>query len=70
VSRRHFLSSAVLAAGAVAGPGWPGGVPFAQTSDRSRPAIPYGTQVGEVGPSEAVIWAATDRRSPSISTRP
>jgi alkaline phosphatase D len=61
VSRRRFLGSAAVAAGSLATPAWLMQAPFAQTSDRMRPAVPYGTQVGEVSAGEAVVWAATDR---------
>lgn len=61
LSRRHFLGRAAVAAGSVAAPAWLIRAPFAQTSDRMRPAIPYGVQVGEVGADEALVWSATDR---------
>ena len=61
LSRRRFLSGAAVAAGGLTVPAWLGRAPFAQTSDRMRPAIPFGAQVGEVSMGEAVVWSATDR---------
>src|SRR5215468_1315378 len=60
LSRRRFLGAAV-AAGALALPSPLRRGPFAQTSDRARPGVPYGVQSGEVSDHEAVIWSATDR---------
>jgi alkaline phosphatase D len=61
LSRRHFLSGAATAAGVLSAPAWLARAPFAQTSDRMRPALPYGVQVGEVSAGEAVVWSAADR---------
>jgi phosphodiesterase/alkaline phosphatase D-like protein len=61
VSRRHFLTTGVAAGGVLAVPAWLRGPVYAQTSDASRPAVPWGVQSGEVTPSTAVIWSATDR---------
>ena len=60
ITRRRFLGAAATAASlALPSPLRRG--PFAQTSDRARPGVPYGVQSGEVGANEAVIWSATDR---------
>jgi alkaline phosphatase D len=61
VSRRHFITAGVAAGGAIAGRAWLRGPVYAQTSDASRPAMPWGVQSGDVTPSTAVIWSATDR---------
>jgi alkaline phosphatase D len=61
VSRRHFLTTGFVAGGTLAAPAWLRGPIYAQTSDASRPAVPWGVQSGDVTPSTAVIWSATDR---------
>jgi alkaline phosphatase D len=61
LSRRRFLGAAAVATGSLALPSPLARGPFAQTSDRARPGMPYGVQSGEVGPHEAVVWSATDR---------
>jgi alkaline phosphatase D len=61
VSRRHFITAGVAAGGALAARAWLQGPVYAQTSDASRPAVPWGVQSGDVTPSTAVIWSATDR---------
>jgi alkaline phosphatase D len=61
VSRRHFLGTGVLAGGALAVPAWLRGPVYAQTSEASRPGVPWGVQSGDATPSTAVIWSATDR---------
>jgi alkaline phosphatase D len=60
-SRRRFLGVAAAAAGSLVLPSPLRRGPYAQTSDRARPGVPYGVQSGEVGAHEAVIWSATDR---------
>jgi alkaline phosphatase D len=61
ISRRQFLARAAVGAGALAVPTWLARSAFAQPADRSRPAIPYGVQTGDVTHHGAVVWAATDR---------
>ena len=61
LTRRRFLGASAAAAGSLALPSPLARGPFAQTSDRARPGMPYGVQSGEVGPHEAVVWSATDR---------
>ncbi|HEY7649553.1 MAG TPA: alkaline phosphatase D family protein [Methylomirabilota bacterium] len=61
VSRRHFLSTGLLAGGALAAPAWLRGPVFAQTSEAARPGVPWGVQSGDATPSSAVVWSATDR---------
>ena len=61
VSRRHFITAGVAAGVALAARAWLRGPVYAQTSDASRPAVPWGVQSGDVTPSTAVIWSATDR---------
>jgi phosphodiesterase/alkaline phosphatase D-like protein len=60
-SRRHFLGGALATGGALVASGtWPGH-PSAQVSDATRPAVPFGVQVGEVTADRAIVWSATDR---------
>jgi alkaline phosphatase D len=61
VKRRHFLATGLAAGGTLAVPAWLRGPVSAQTSDASRPAVPWGVQSGDVTASTAVIWSATDR---------
>jgi alkaline phosphatase D len=61
VSRRRFLTTGLVAGGTLAAPGWLRGPIYAQTSDASRPAVPWGVQSGDVTQSTAVIWSASDR---------
>jgi alkaline phosphatase D len=58
--RRRRLLRASAAASLATGIGLPTRV-FAQTSERTRPQIPFGVQTGDIADDGAVIWAATDR---------
>jgi alkaline phosphatase D len=61
VSRRRFLTTGLACWGALAAPAWLRAPVWAQPSDASRPAVPWGVQSGDVTQSTAVIWSATDR---------
>jgi alkaline phosphatase D len=58
--RRRFLASTVLASGALVTPRLARRA-AAQGADRSRPAVPFGVQAGDVTRGSAVVWSATDR---------
>ena len=65
-SRRSFLAGAAAVGGAaVLGPrhsAWgQTAAPAAITSDKMRPAIPYGVLSGDVVADRAVVWSRSDR---------
>src|SRR6202030_2511621 len=55
ISRRHFIRSAVGAAGALA-------MPYLSRA-ADRPAVTHGVQSGDVGADGGVIWSRADRPS-------
>ncbi len=68
MNRRRFLGQGALAVGSLATtslvrrPVWAQGTaPAVVTSDRMRPAIPYGVQSGDVTSDRAIVWSRTDR---------
>src|SRR5262245_12446909 len=61
LTRRHFLRASLVTSGALVAPVRLGGPVYAQTSDRARPAVPWGVQSGDVTQTTAVVWSATDR---------
>ncbi len=67
LSRRSFIRSATLAGGSVVAAGLTGRgfaqgrSPAVVTSDRMRPALPYGVQTGDLLGDRAILWAASDR---------
>jgi len=68
MNRRRFLGQSALAVGGLATtslvgrPVWAQGTaPAVVTSDKMRPAIPYGVQSGDVTSGRAIVWSRTDR---------
>jgi alkaline phosphatase D len=68
VTRRSFLRSsglgggALVAAGGLSGRAFgQGGSPAVITSERMRPTLPYGVQVGDLAGDRAILWARADR---------
>lgn len=66
ISRRRLLVSGSAVLGGVAAPGlltrgWAQSAPAVVTSDKMRPAIPYGVQSGDVTGSRGIVWSRTDR---------
>jgi alkaline phosphatase D len=68
MNRRGFLKQSALAAGSLATASLGGRRAWAQatapgavTSDRMRPAVPYGVQSGDVTGDRAIVWSRTDR---------
>ena len=68
MNRRRFLKQSALAAGSLATaslarrPAWAQATaPAVVTSDRMRPAVPYGVQSGDVTSDRAIVWSRTDR---------
>src|SRR5262245_12249350 len=68
MNRRRFLKQSALVVGglATAAPGRPAAwaqstAPGVVTSDRMRPAVPYGVQSGDVSGDRAIVWSRTDR---------
>src|SRR5262249_53466578 len=71
MNRRRFLGQSTLALGGFATaslvrrPVWAQGTaPAVVTSDKMRPAIPYGVQSGDVLGDRAIVWSRTDRPAP------
>jgi alkaline phosphatase D len=70
MNRRRFLRQSALAVGSLATasldrtPVWAQSTaPGVVTSDRMRPAVPYGVQSGDVSGDRAIVWSRTDRPS-------
>ena len=68
MNRRRFLQQSALAVGSLATASLGGRQAWAQstspgvvTSDRMRPAVPYGVQSGDVSGDRAIVWSRTDR---------
>ena len=68
MNRRRFLRQSALTVGGLATtsfvgrPAWAQGTaPAVVTSERMRPAIPYGVQSGDVTSDRAIVWSRTDR---------
>ena len=68
MNRRRFLRQSALAVGGVATtslvrrPVWAQTTaPAVVTSDKMRPAVPYGVQSGDVMSDRAIVWSRTDR---------
>jgi len=68
MNRRRFLGKSALTIGGLAAaslvrrPVWAQGTaPAVVTSDKMRPAVPYGVQSGDVLADRAIVWSRTDR---------
>src|SRR5215470_17316614 len=60
ISRRTFLRASLASGSALALPAF-GQAPAVVASDRTRPQLPYGLQIGDVTGGRALVWARSDR---------
>lgn len=64
-TRRGFLRASTLTVGSAAASAWLArsglAAPPVITSDKQRPAIPFGVQSGDIQGDRAIVWSKTDR---------